>query len=264
MLALAALARPASADVFVNVDVTKIQDITVTESITKTKTLDVKVTAPITDGGAAEANAIVNISNHDLLVDGGEANFFAIKRTATIDGSVNSNKGIVGVNQDVGNFANQANVVSFAYTQSAKSVADSKAFVEQENEDSTSIDHEAFDPNANMRGASITNSVNGNLGIVGVNQNAGNGNNQTNAVALAVGQGANVALSEAALGQENSNIHVEEFGTVRHEDITGSVNGNTGIAQVNQSNGNFNNQSSVIAFSALSSSVNIGQGPSTP
>jgi hypothetical protein len=85
-------------------------------------------------------------------------------------------------------------------------------------------------------------------------------NNQINAVALAVGVNAAVALSEADLGQLNSSVEVNETNTTRAEDITGSVVGNTGITQVNQSNGNLNNQASVVSVSALTSSVAIG-GP---
>jgi hypothetical protein len=43
----------------------------------------------------------------------GEIDGFVYK-AATINGSVNGNAGVIGVNQTAGNMANQANVVSFA------------------------------------------------------------------------------------------------------------------------------------------------------
>jgi hypothetical protein len=273
LLVLAAVAKPAFADVFVNVTATKTQDVTETDTITKTKTVTITVTAPGTQSGAAEADAVVNVKNTDILVNGGHnavptgtplnplTTNFNLQKNATIDSSINTNTGIVGVNQDVGNFANQANVVSFALTRDPAAVTDSKALVSQDNDNSNVYDTEHFNINANMRAASITSSINGNTGITGVNQNAGNANNQTNAVAAAVGDGANVALADAALGQVNSNLYSQELGTVRREDITDSVNTNTGITQVNQSNGNFNNQGSVVSISAISSAVGLSQAP---
>ncbi len=82
-------------------------------------------------------------------------------------------------------------------------------------------------------------------------------NNQLNAVALAVGVGAQKALSEAALGQVNALNVVEEIETVKVDLIEGSVNGNTGMIGVNQSSGNMNNQASAFSVSALTSTVSI-------
>jgi len=273
----------ADTGVVVTANVTKNQDITVTENIIKNKTVNVVVHAgPINLDGAAEATAVANQTNDNVSaspattdpISGGPlATDNGLQRTASINGSILSNHGIVGVNQDVGDFANQSNVVAFALTNTLStgtaapnrgSVADAKALAEQENENSISTDVEPFVLTANRRDTSIIGSVNTNTGITGVNQNSGNANNQMNAVALAVGQGSVVALSEAALGQENSNITVREAGTTRHELIDTSVNGNTGITQVNQSNGNFNNQGSVVAFSALTSSVNVSSGTFNP
>ena len=275
IVALMAIAGPgvaqevtSSASVLVTVTVTKDKDITVTETITKNKTIDIIVDAsPLDTQGAAEADVVAEQENINVTVTGAIDEVTGldqgVQRDATIDASINSNAGIVGVNQDVGDFANQANIVAFAFvnnTTGLTSVANSQAHVSQHNEDSVTTDVEEFDITANRRAASITGSIIGNTGIVGVNQNAGNMNNQINAVALAVGVNAAVALSEADLGQLNSSVEVNETNTTRAEDITGSVVGNTGITQVNQSNGNLNNQASVVSVSALTSSVAIG-GP---
>jgi len=170
----------------------------------------------------------------------------------------------VGVNQDVGNFANQSNIVSAALTASTTSVTNAEASVSQANERSIATEFEFFQTSFLNQSASITNSVNNNNGVVGVNQNAGNINNQTNALALAVGQGSTVALSEADLGQANTGDVVLDVNTHRADLISGSVNGNNGVTTVNQSVGNFNNQSTTIAFSALTANAAIGGAVGAP
>ncbi len=268
----------ALADVTVFATITKDETITVTENITKTKDVDIFVRSTQTPTGAAEANAVANVLNNNVHVDKAVSDAvigtvtttteFGIFRSATIDGSVNTNSGIVGVNQDVGNFANQSNIVSIALSTSTSSVTNAEASVSQANTNSSATELEEFFSllpgiNAlNNQNASITGSVNGNTGVVGVNQNAGNMNNQTNALALAVGPGSTTALAEADLGQENFNDVVHDVNTHRADLISGSVQGNTGITTVNQSVGNFNNQSTTISFAALTASAAVGSATS--
>jgi hypothetical protein len=101
--------------------------------------------------------------------------------------------------------------------------------------------------------ATITNSTSSNTGIMNVNQNAGNMNNQSNGVAIAIGLGALVALSENDLGQTNAHNTVTEVETVKHDTITDSINNNVGIVSVNQSVGNMNNQGNVVSLAAVAS-----------
>jgi hypothetical protein len=117
--------------------------------------------------------------------------------------------------------------------------------------------------------AIIDDSINDNTGLTGVNQNAGNMMNQTNAVAVAAGVtfdgptevgGASVALAEAALGQETTGNTVTEttgdpaagpgIGTNKLASATGSINGNTGVTQANQAVGNMGNQGNAVAVGA--------------
>jgi hypothetical protein len=93
--------------------------------------------------------------------------------------------------------------------------------------------------------------------VVGVNQNAGNMNNQANLLAMSVGVGSQFALSESALGQVTVGNTVIEVTTVKFGVIAGSMNGNSGVVGVNQSVGNMNNQASAISIAALTSSVAI-------
>ncbi|MEX1205003.1 MAG: hypothetical protein WEB85_07110, partial [Dongiaceae bacterium] len=98
-------------------------------------------------------------------------------------------------------------------------------------------------------------SVNFNTGIVGVNQNGGNNNNQTNAVAVAAGLDAGLALAETALGQENSDNYVKDTNTLKRDLIQSSVNNNTGVVSVNQSAGANNNQSGAVSIAASANAV---------
>jgi hypothetical protein len=221
---------------------------------------------------AAESNAVVyqNNDNGTVNTDGSGTSQFQFVLTAKIDDSVNKNKGITQFNQDVGNFANQMNVVSLAVNKTG-GFSDANASAQQNNGPSTTVNSTEV-----VKTATILSSVNGNSGITMVNQNAGNFNNQANVASIAVsGTGANgavvvdglkggtpgsgdpggniLALSEADLGQSNRgtstterNVRVISF---KDSLIDKSVNGNTGITAVNQAAGNFNNQATVISLS---------------
>ena len=256
-------AGPALADVFVHATITKDKDVKVWETITQQKWATVAVNFNQRIDGAAEAQSIVNVSNSGNEVErsprGDGVTDFDIRRTARITTSINSNSGIVGVNQDVGNMVNQSNVVSFAFDASGSAFTNSQAEMSQDITKNKVTELERFDPSVVNRSATLTLSVDNNIGIVGVNQNAGNMNNQTNTLAVAVGAGAVYALSEAALGQVNSGNSVQEVNTNKFDLIDGSVNTNRGVVQVNQSSGNMNNQGSAISIAALTSRVTSGR-----
>jgi hypothetical protein len=273
-----ALPIPAAADVFVTVDVDKDKDVRVFEQVQKFKFVRIQVRMDRFLEGAAEAQAIANQRNTNNIsreadplratlsglgagiIDPGDMLLF---KHALIEDSVNDNSGIVGVNQDVGNMVNQANVVALAVTNSESALTHAQAETDQVNTLNFSVHREdtAFDINApeanpNLT-ATITGSINGNAGVGGVNQNAGNMNNQANLVALAVGLGSEFALSEASLGQVNRSNTVIEVQTVKFGRIEGSINNNSGIVGVNQSVGNMNNQASAVSVSALTSNVTL-------
>lgn len=247
-IALGITATPALADVYVYADIYKDKDVYVTETITKDKNVlvDVDFDKPLYE--AAEAMAIVNVTNYGNEVGsaGAEENF-GLNLTATIEDSVLTNTGVVHFNQDVGNMVNQGNVLALSSVGTPEEAAvgaftDSQAEVEQNNYDNY-VEWQEYleiDEQGNLvpdKVASITNSITGNSGVVGVNQNSGNMNNQTNAVALSVGFGGTLALSEAALGQENSDNFIHEVETVKIDEILNSVSANTGVVSVNQSTG---------------------------
>ncbi|MBI3127149.1 MAG: hypothetical protein HYZ11_06065 [Candidatus Tectomicrobia bacterium] len=289
-LSMIALAPPAYAFLDNTAIILKDKDIEVLEHVRVLKRI---VIAPRLERrdftGAAEAQAFTNqanVLNSDDAVPGtppGDSEFdpisgqpqdlvgFGWLKEALITGSVNANTGIVGVNQDVGNMVNQANNVAFALTTASAAIAHSQADSDQFNlgnehrhievlprNPDGSLDLATInDPNFGHLKATITGSVNTNSGIVGVNQNAGSMNNQSNTLALAVAPGGSVALSESDLGQVNAFNEVVEVETVKRDLITGSVNGNTGVVQVNQSTGNMNNQASAVSMSVLTSAVRV-------
>jgi len=299
-LALIAASLPASADVHVLASIQKTKDITITERITINKTVNLDVNVLNLDfDAAAEADAILNqesegndvdSSHSQLEGDIAEANNFGIDLDATIAGSINDNTGIVDVNQDVGNMANQGNQVALAIATPAVAAnvgdpvfVNSQAEVEQINENNAVwhgeapgfIENDDDDPipavtlvDLPNKSADISGSINGNVGIVNVNQNAGNMNNQANSEALAVAINlAGVALSEAALGQlnthaENSNGFppVFEFGVEKSASLTGSLNGNVGVGGVNQAAGNMANQANVFSMSFIDGGGGVGIG----
>lgn len=285
-MAVAGAVAPAFADVDAVATINKSKDIQVFETITVTKDVRIFVGSAFTLDAAAEAQALANVSNVGNVVNGtdpsrptaddevrGEDEEYGIHLSATLEGSANNNTGVWGVNQDAGNMANQANIVSISGLSDDGigdgAFADAQAHVDQANLNNRAIEFEVLrdldgrpvvlsddlDPDtfALNKSAVINNSINTNTGVMNVNQNVGNMNNQTNAVAAAVGLGAVVALSDADLGQETSGNFVNEFETVKRSTISNSINGNSGIVNVNQSTGNMNNQGNVVSLSAITS-----------
>lgn len=270
-LPMVAMAMPmqaeASLDLFARI--TKAKDIRVVERVQIDKNIQIAVALRQQYDGAAEADAVANQLNERNRVEGNiqgaEPNnpSYGINRHARIAESINRNSGIVGVNQDVGNMVNQGNVVAAALTATPRSVTNSQAEADQVNRFNDIVQLERLTiQNGQIvgepdRSAEIDSSINGNSGVVGVNQNSGNMNNQLNKLALAVGPGSHVALSEAALGQVNTGNRVREAETFRVNRITGSVSNNSGIVGVNQSSGNMNNQASVVSMAVLTSTVKL-------
>jgi hypothetical protein len=245
----------ATADVTVTATVDKTKDITVTETITKDKFVNLHpFTILVTDAGA-ESDALVNQANNANTVCSTDC---VQTRSDSITNSVNTNSGVVVVNQAVGDMNNQGSAIATAIAQALPpfvggvgSVAD---FAEaQAAADQRSNGNTVSDGNKSVitRNAFIQTSVNGNTGIALVNQSPGNMNNQSNTVSLSVSPtNVGVALSEADLGQQNSGNTVTEAVVTKFASISGSINTNTGIVGVNQSAGNMANQANVVSIAA--------------
>jgi|Deesub1362A_J573_1020465.scaffolds.fasta_scaffold02636_2 hypothetical protein len=107
----------------------------------------------------------------------------------------------------------------------------------------------------NFRFVTITGSINDNTGIVGVNQDAGNMNNQGNNVAIAITDVEAFADAQSSASQWNSDngvwIHELDPTVLQKSDLlVDSMNSNTGIIGANQSVGNMNNQLNSVALAA--------------
>jgi hypothetical protein len=162
--------------------------------------------------------------------------------------SFNGNAGIFGVNQDAGNFNNQANVVAFVMGRGDPIGQVLSVSIDVEKHDNVVV------TNGSTHQERIVGSFNGSTGIVGVNQSAGSANNQVNAVAVGVG---------VMLGTEATVLHSTDLETLTTEDeptedprplrpgIVDSFQGYRGIAQVSQASGNQNVVRNVVSVSIV-------------
>ena len=288
----AGMAAPALADVDVTVLVSKDKTITVNESLSKDVTVTITLDVLVDLDRAAEAIALVNHTAADNVVDRviateAASDNEAVVRTALIGdvagGSVSGNRGVTGVNQDVGAMTNQGNIWSVAVSEdsdtppAANDPPDTFVDAQAEVDQLTTRNAVRWEPgtsanNALIITANIEDSVNANIGLTAVNQNAGNMNNQSNAVAVAAGlfpgsvsptntppctpacfDGATVAMAEAALGQETTGNTVLEGPNaldIKLATMFNSVQNNIGVTQVNQDTGNMGNQGNVTAVGA--------------
>jgi hypothetical protein len=264
LLGMAALATPALADVSVTGTTTKTETITIDEDITKAKVVVIAVAQTFTGSTAAEATSVYNQRNNGNILTR-DYNSTAVPASpnaptctvcgptgpaadvATMTNSFSNNTGVVLWNQDVGNNANQANAVTVAVVANAF-FAEATASAEQRTEGNQSFVF-GFFPTV-TKSSLIANSVNNNTGVTMINQNAGFASNQYNNLTAAIGlNGGTVALADADLGQWNQGNVTVDFNSTRSGTIVGSVTGNTGVTAVNQNNGNFNNQATMISFS---------------
>lgn len=243
----------------------------VLELVAKLKVAVVFAFTVLRPDGAAESDIVAqqdNVNNtvdHDFGTDpadnlghplGDAGSAYALSLTAEIAESFNENTGIIQGNQDVGNMVNQANVVAAAITTAATAFSDANAALTQINlgndvTTSVHLDADILPVLVPTKTATIIDSVSTNSGIIHVNQNAGNMNNQFNGTSLAIAIDSIVALSETDLGQWNVNNDVTETNTVKFDLIDNSVNFNSGVVNVNQSSGNMNNQATVVSFSGI-------------
>jgi len=96
----------------------------------------------------------------------------------------------------------------------------------------------------------IENSFLRNQGLVSVNQDSGNMNNQANVRVIAFAEGdAQVVLPGIDLSARSGDNEIISNGGMPHTDaIVGSFNDTTGIVGVNQSSGSLNQQANVVAI----------------
>lgn len=130
--------------------------------------------------GFAEAQAAADQRNFFNMVNTVNLLF----RDAFITGSFNGSSGIVHANQSTGNMNNQVNALSIALSLEA-GVALSEADLGQVNAFNVNWESDASGVFGINKSANIVGSLNGNTGVIGVNQSSGNMANQGNVVSIA-------------------------------------------------------------------------------
>ena len=138
------------------------------------------------------------------------------------------------------------NVLVEAFPEGA---AEANAILNQETSDIIVGDIEDPDEEQN-RASTIRDSIIGNTGVVGVNQDAGTANNQGNVTAVALTDVEAFANSQASASQLTTDNEVNVEDSNLEDLLTNSILGNFGIVGVNQSVGYMNNQANVVAVAA--------------
>lgn len=243
----ALFASTASADVNVTAFIDKFVDYDINERTDKDKFIDVDVFIDVNPEKFAQASAHFNQRN---------TNNFACEncaeKVAIISASILSNVGITSTNQAAGNNNLQGNVIAFSFDfddpTPPVSTSDGFAHAQVAGTQYNNAQVVVTD-NLVFRDAFILNSINGNVGITTTNQSVGNMTNQANAIAVAFSANPGVALSDEALGQFVVGNVVVETNVSKYALISGSINGNLGITQTNQTSGTVINQANVVSLS---------------
>ena len=259
----ALFASSASADVLVFGTVDKTVTVDIEETITKNKFVFLDVVLVDVPEKFAESYALINQRNQNNRACGNCA-----EKLDQIIGSITGNTGITSVNQASGNMNNQSTVIAFSWDlpetplpdPDPETPGDNTGFAHAQLASSQYMLTNIVDTvNIVFRDAILSGSVNDNTGITAVNQSAGNINNQANGISIAVSLSNGIALADTALGQFNqgnfsgfNDEHAPSGQTERNVSkqtlISGSINGNIGITQVNQAAGNFANQSNTVTL----------------
>ena len=248
----------AAADVTVTGQVNKDKDITVSEKVDIDKDIDVEVNMNVEGTKAAEAESVLN---QEQTVNFACENC-AEKRSILME-SILENSGLVNLNQATGNMLNQTNVVSFAVDITGpppdeppppEEPVPGYGFAHAQTEaDQRVVENQIDTVNVAYRDALIADSINDNTGVVLVNQAVGNIFNQANMLTVGISLSGLMALAEADLGQENVGNVFNETNTKKSSFIGvegGSINGNRGVVEVNQSAGTLGNQLNAVNISA--------------
>jgi hypothetical protein len=232
----------ARADVFVVADITKTKTVTVTETIDVFKDIDLNVFQWIAVDAVAETDVVKNQFNTQNFVEDENGDGLA-----TIDGSATTASGIVLINQAPGFANNQGNEVSVVHATSQndggtfrpRPAAEAKATPTEP--EPSSVSYSNWPSNASVEEFV---EVDG-----GVFVHAQSDVEQFNAPTDDGSDGV-ATLTDAA----NVFVNVDPA-TYTNEIITGSFDGATGYAGVNQAAGHLNNQNNALAVAIGDESV---------
>lgn len=267
--ALALSAGPVWADVMTHADIDKERDKLVFELVVKIKLAAVIVLVQDRPEKFAESEVVVNQRNQD-----NSACENCSEKEDLLRNSGSDNSGITSINQSAGSMNNQGTAIAFSIDVGGgvpdlppgegSGFAEAVAQAEQIN-----FANDVDTINILFRNAIIDTSGNDNTGVLYVNQAAGNINNQTNALSVAVSLVPGIALADSYLGQYNTGNTVDEVNDATDGpgfvnklaaiggtgDGVGSFNRNMGILGVNQTAGNMANQANVVS---LATAIAVG------
>jgi hypothetical protein len=215
------------------------------------------ITLPGLDGAAAIVSATVGVGEatveatqsligNSVIVEGGEA-------AIDFADSGNGLTGILSINQEAGNMNQQANIRTLVMVDAGGGPAvlhiDINTSQELRGNSLTLRD-------TGPRSVAITDSFNGSTGIVGINQSAGNLNQQLSVVAVAIGSNvgpAAIHLGDAQLGQiggvADNTLEEEGVQGPRTNTLSNSFNDFSGIAQISQTTGDMNRVTQAVGIS---------------
>lgn len=181
---------------------------------------------------------------------GGDTLSIGSLRVDAIVDSARGNSGVLFVNAAAGNQNNQGSSASFAVSREA-----SAAYTTASSTIDQYLVANGVAGRDQTQQAGIFGSLSDNSGTVGVNQAAGDGNNQANALAMALGfsPGGGLILSEADLQQVSASNTIAEVNVSRTAAISNSGNRSNGIMSVNQASGNLISQANLVVFAASGS-----------
>ena len=201
----------------------------------------------VVSGGALVAEIMLEQS-----MTGNTIEEHGISHRSSIEGSFSDGRGMFNVNQDSGNVNNQANVrvVVFAAKDAEIQVLEVNTKIERAN--NTVVSSES------AREDRLVDSFNDTVGVVGVNQSSGNGNQQSNLLVMGIGL---MVGSEALLVEEQALetlfpdaadlALLEAPSAPRSETVSDSFQNFSGVAQVTQSAGDLNVLQNVLGVSIV-------------
>ena len=175
-------------------------------------------------------------------------------RRTTVFESFDESHGLMSINQEVGSLNNQANVRAVTLGTAADQTQLQEIVVE------TRLVDNRITVTDIARDNSVMNSFDNATGLVGVNQSAGNLNQQSNVLALGIADNPQtlaplnaITLDEQVANNQLTTVYQEDgLQRPRGDFVTDSFTNFRGIAQIGQASGDGN-----IARNALAMSVNV-------
>ena len=175
-------------------------------------------------------------------------------RRTTVFESFDESHGLMSINQEVGSLNNQANVRAVTLGTAADQTQLQEIVVE------TRLVDNRIRVTDIARDNTVMNSFDNATGLVGVNQSAGNLNQQSNVLALGIADNPQtlsplntIALDEQVASNHLTTVYQEDgLPRPRGDVVTDSFTNFRGVAQIGQASGDGN-----IARNALAMSVNV-------